>query len=503
METMQRKHLASVGVAALVLALGSGTAWASSHSDAPLIKLDPQANLTDVYTFVGTNASGVKSLNILIAVRPFCQAGDGGEYDKFSDDAQYSIHITDPATGETVQRYDFEFSPVSSAAGNFKNKHTILLYGQGKGLDVGPINDVGDAHQNYTQKYTVTKTTFSKKRTESRRIGKDLLVPPPNPGSRVTPLYNGDNGFALNFSTAASTFANLDTLTKESVFALKSGESVFAGLRDDCFFADAPAIFDLLNPRILGGDSGQKGGGNDGFRGFNTLAYAIQIPISSLPSLPYSLPAILGGDQKGVGVYASVSRPRITLRSPDEDPQSKGEFIQVNRLANPLFNEVLVNIVDKDHYNRTPPTVDADRFKKYANAPIIIVLLNAVFKTNFVTSPRPDLVAIYIPDVIRVNTTTGPVPLPGQAGFSRLGAFGGDTTNGIPSGWPNGRRPGDDTIDIALTAIASGPSFKTITPLGDNVNANDQMFNLVFPYLSTPQSGTNNSTTPPDGVGGP
>ena len=502
---MQGKHLASAGVVALVLAVWSGTARASSHSDAPLIKLDPQANLTDVYAFIGTSAGGVKSLNVLIAVRPFCQAGDGGEWDKFSNDALYSINIADPASGELLIRYDFQFSPVSSAAGNFKNKDTILLYGQGAGLDVGPINSVGDAHQNYTQSYSVTKTTFFTRGSRSRRIGTNLLVPPPNPGSRVTPLYNGSNGFALNFTTAATTAANLDTLTKGAVFSLDTGETVFAGLREDGFFADAPAIFDLLNPRILGaGGSGQNGNGIDGFKGFNTLAYAIQIPVSSLPSRPYTQPALLGGAQTGVGVYASVSRPRITLLSATRDPQSVGEFIQVNRQGNPLFNEVLVNIVDKDNYNRASPTVDVTKFKKYANAPVIIVLLNATFGTKFVTSPRPDLVAIYIPDVIRVNTTTNPVPLPGQTGFSRLSAFGGDLTNGVPSGWPNGRRPGDDVIDIALTAIANGPAFTPpITPLGDNVNANDQLFNLVFPYLATPNSGTTNSTTPPFGVGGP
>ena len=280
---------------------------------------------------------------------------------------------------------------------------------------------------------------------------------------------------------------------------------MFAAPRKDGFFADIPAIFDLLNPRILGSDGrGQTGNGIDGFKGFNTLAYAIQIPVSALPSRPYTLPALLGGAQTGVGVYASVSRPRITLLGATSDPSTSGAYIQVNREGNPLFNEAIVNIVDKDNYNRTSPTVDATRFQKYANAPVLIVLINATFKTNFVTSPRPDLVAIFIPDVIRVNTTTNPVPLPGQTGFSRLSAFGGDLTNGVPSGWPNGRRVGDDMVDIALTAIANGPAYTPpITPLGDNVNANDQLFNLVFPYLATPNSGTMNSTTPPFGVGGP
>jgi hypothetical protein len=95
--------------------------------------------------------------------------------------------------------------------------------------------------------------------------------------------------------------------------------------------------------------------------------------------------------------------------------------------------------------------------------------------------------------VLRVVTTTDPVPLAGQAGFNRLGFIGGDTTNGVSSGWPNGRRLGDDVVDIALTAIASGPSYSAITVVGDNIAANDTPYHQVFPYLATPHSGTNNS----------
>jgi hypothetical protein len=87
--------------------------------------------------------------------------------------------------------------------------------------------------------------------------------------------------------------------------------------------------------------------------------------------------------------------------------------------------------------------------------------------------------------------------LAGQPGFSRLSLFGSDFTNGVPSGWPNGRRLGDDVVDIALTAIASGPSFSTITILGDNVNANDQVYHQVFPYSATPHAGPTNRKDPP------
>jgi hypothetical protein len=172
--------------------------------------------------------------------------------------------------------------------------------------------------------------------------------------------------------------------------------------------------------------------------------------------------------------------------------------VQVNRLANPIFNEVLVAMAGKDLYNRTPPTSDAALFAKYALNPEVAVLINAVFGTSFVTTNRADLRAVYIPDVIRVNTTTGPVRVAGDEGFSRLSFIGGDTVadgsgNMIPSGWPNGRRFGDDVVDIALTAVASGPTFTTITVVGDNVSANDQVYNRTFPYAATPHAGPNNS----------
>ena len=99
---------------------------------------------------------------------------------------------------------------------------------------------------------------------------------------------------------------------------------------------------------------------------------------------------------------------------------------------------------------------------------------------------------MFIPDVLRVATTTGPVPLEGDPGFSRFGFAGGDTTGGVSSGWPNGRRLGDDVIDIALTAVASGPAYDTLTVVGDNVPANDALYHRVFPYAATPNSGTFN-----------
>src|SRR5262249_4859180 len=279
--------------------------------------------------------------------------------------------------------------------------------------------------------------------------------------------------------------------------------------------------FDLLDKRILGPDGlGQTGNGVDGFKGDNVLAYTIQIPVDNIlatapqgalpprlePNFPWTPkprkgPRASGKGPEGmstVGVHALVSRPKVTLRDLNGPPQIQGPFIQVNRMGNPLFNELLVALRDKDNYNRASPPADADKYKGYALSPEVIVLINAVFGTNFVTNNRTDLAGIYIPDVLRVDLTTPPVRLAGEPGFSRLSVFGGDTTMNaagmtVPSGWPNGRRLGDDVVDIALTAIASGPNYTQIIVLGDNVNANDQVYNFVFPYSATPHSGPRNS----------
>lgn len=484
----------------LLLALGAVStlgaapvALASSHSDAPLIKQDPQANLTDVYAFIGTQYDNpsIKVLNISMSVRPFSEPGDGAQYDRFADDARYSVHITDPKTGVTKLRYDFTFSPVDA---NYKNKNTILSYGLGK--EVGPILAVGDARQNFTQTFQVAKVS----RGKVQELGNTLLVPPPNVGGRVTPLYNDADGAAVS---GATTLGDLDAYTRTTIHSLPSGEVVWAGPRDDSFYSDIPGIFDLLNVRILDNNGslsdglGQDGNGVDGFKGFNVLTIAMQIPVSDIEAMGISAPydSVFFGQQTGVGVYATVSRARITLRGSDGTQESLGGWQQVSRLGNPLFNEALVAFADKDRYNRTPASLDG-RFAKYARAPELATLINTVFGTAFVATDRTDLEKIFIPDVLRVATTTDPVRLAGQTGFSRFGFVGGDTTNGVSGGWPNGRRVGDDVIDIALTAIASGPSYAKITVVGDNVAANDMPYNQVFPYLATPHSGTKNSKDP-------
>jgi hypothetical protein len=224
----------------------------------------------------------------------------------------------------------------------------------------------------------------------------------------------------------------------------------------------------------------------------------------------------LGGDRQIAGVYATTSRRRFTILKDGRDRSERfGDFVQVARQGNPLFNEGLVAIEDKDLYSRTSPSSDSSLFRKYALRPELAKLLNLLVlepDVPGIETGRTDIAGIFIPDVIKVDLSTPPARLagggpshatnPDDAGFSRLGIFGGDVLVSqiqpgfgggvIPGGWPNGRRFGDDVVDIAVTALIS--DLRTSPPVirgpaGDNVNGNDMAFNKVFPYESTPQNG--------------
>ncbi|HKA21261.1 MAG TPA: DUF4331 domain-containing protein [Blastocatellia bacterium] len=469
-------------VALLLVAMIPGFARASSHMDAPLITLDPAANTTDVYAFVHTE-NGVKTLVTALGVYPFEEPGIGPNKYNFDDDVRYEIHVatgSDLAAGRATFSYQFQFTT------NYKNRNTILQ------SYLGVIQNVDDAAQNLTQTYTVTKVEHrGRGRSEVLGTGK---VPPNNQGN-ATPFYNqGDNG-ENPAKDGVATPAQLDRYTGQTVAHLSNGYIAFAGQRDDGFYADIQSVFDLLKLRNPGKDS--QGG-------FNLHLMALAIPVSDI-----------GGDMQVVGVYATTSRPRTRVLRDDGSDKTKGDMIQVARQGNPLFNEGLVAIADKDIYSRTSPERDSDLFAKYASTPELARLLNLlVFQSQLAPETnRTDLVGIFIPDLIKVDLSTGPARLaggsdsnPDDPGFSRLSIFGGDTLvsqiqigfgNGmIPGGWPNGRRFGDDVVDIAVTAVASDLRTNPPTirgPFGDNVDHNDMAFNKVFPYESTPQNGRNHS----------
>jgi len=479
-----KQAVATVLLTALPIALMPGIGFASSHMDAPLIILDPAANTTDVYAFVDED-NGQKSLVLALGVYPHQEPGIGPNKYNFDDNVLYEIHVAlgaDRAAGRATLSYQFRFNTT------FKNRNTVLQ------SYLGVIQHVDDANQNLTQTYTVTKVDH---RTNRETVLGTGVVPPNNQGN-ATPYYNqGDNG-ENPARDGVATEGELDRYTKEAITSLSSGYVSFAGQRDDGFYADIQSIFDLLQLRNPGKDS--QGG-------FNLDLMALEVPMTEL-----------GGDQQVVGVYATTSRRTVRVLNDKQAPKNSGPFVQVARQGNPLFNEGLVAIADKDLYSRTSPTSDSEIFRKYAETPELAHLINLiVFKDQVAPETnRSDIAGIYIPDLIKVDLSTtkvrfaggGPanVSNPDDPDYSRLSIFGGDVLksniqdpfhNGgfIPGGWPNGRRFGDDVVDIAVTALISDlrdPDHLIIRgPAGDGVDRNDMAFNKVFPYESTPQNGRN------------
>ncbi len=446
--------------------------------------LDDAANTTDVYAFV-SQRNGTKYLTTAVAVYPFEDPGIGPNKYNFDDNVRYEINV---ATGNAVARGGYTYSYLFNFKTRFKNQDTILQ------SYIGQVLDVDDAAQNLTQTYSVTRVD---RRTGERTVLGRGVVPPNNQGI-ATPLYNqGDDG-KRPAKDGVATEAELDRYTQQSIAELDFGYLSFAGQRDDGFYADIQAVFDLLQLREPGKDS-QKG--------FNVHTIVLDIPVEEL-----------GGDQQIVGVYASTSRRQITtLRdNPLREPRTNGRFVQVGRQGNPLFNEGFVAIKDKDRYSRTRPTQDRALFSIYAEEPELARLINAILGVPAIETGRTDIAGIFIPDVIKVDLSTGPARLagggpnhptnPDDNGFSRLSIFGGDvlTSNiqdgfgdgAVPGGWPNGRRFGDDVLDIAVTAAIS--DLRVLPPIvpgieGDNVDANDIAYNKVFPYAAPPLNGRNHS----------
>jgi hypothetical protein len=466
--------------AAVGLLLLPAPARASSHMDAPLITLDDAANTTDVYAFV-SQKFGRKYLSTALAVYPHEEPGIGPNKYNFDDDVLYEIRVAtgnDVAKGRTTVAYQFAFDTT------YRNRNTILQ------SYLGVISDVGDEAQNLIQRYTVTKVDW--RTGETVQLGRGIV--PPNNQGNATPRYNRNNDGEQPARDGVANDVDLDVYTAQSIAELRDGYFAFAGQRDDGFYADIQAIFDLLKLRGPGQAKDSQGG-------FNVHTMVLNIPIDEL-----------GGDRQIVGVYATTSRRRVNILAPTGNAPL-GDFVQVARQGNPLFNEGLVAIKDKDLYSRTSPEVDGKLFRKYAVTPELAALINALVLGSNVapTTNRTDIAGIFIPDLIKVDLSTGPARLagggashptnPDDAGFSRLGIFGGDTLtstvqsgfgNGtVPGGWPNGRRFGDDVVDIAVTALISDlrVSPPIIVPAGDNVDRNDIAYNKVFPYAATPLNG--------------
>jgi hypothetical protein len=322
--------------------------------------------------------------------------------------------------------------------------------------------------QNTQQEYTVTRVDGK----SSRVVGSGLLTPPDNIGPRTTPGYHA--------------------LAMAGIHDLNDGSKVFAGQRDDGFFGDIGAAFDLVAIRS---GTGASGGGKDFFAGYAVHTVSLQVPLSQLDN----------GGNHVVGVWSASERPvtKVTLS------KSRGRKVlqtttgwkQVSRLGEPLINELLIPTELKDKWNASTPDKDK-QFEQYYSSPILAKLLNQLYPQfgPFTETNRTDLVSVLLTglkepnlnftgttlaDEIRLNLAIAPTAPVGHG--NRLGVLGGDL-----AGYPNGRRLEDDVIDIS-ERVVGGVLIGHGLPLGDGVDGNDVPYLATFPYQADPFSGYENT----------
>lgn len=457
-----------LGLAAIVAP--SSQVSASSHREAPLISQDPTADNTDVYAFVSPDVTN--TVTLISNFIPLQQAAAGPNFFPFGTDVDYEINVDTTGNAFANITYRFRFNTQVRSQATF-------LY------NTGQVTSLDDPDLNVRQFYSVERIRRALVGGNIAVVGYDVLatqvpVPPANIGPRSTPNY--------------------DSLANAAITNLSDGGKVFAGSRDDPFFFDLGSGFDLLGLRPLNQYHViplSTTAAIDGLAGYNVNSIAIQVPISTLQ---------LGNGV--MGVWSDAKRLTTRVLNGDGTVTNTGVPMRVSRLGMPLVNEVVNPLKDKDKWNSTNPSTDAQFLTNVTN-PEITGLINALYPPviDAPTSGRSDLVAVFLTgisgvnqlpivtpsEMIRLNTT-----IPPSANPNRLGVIAGDN-----AGFPNGRRLADDVPDIELRALECAYGVVgTVGPcdsatynqfpnnaLTDGVDTNDKAFLSSFPYVASPFQG--------------
>jgi hypothetical protein len=448
--------LMAVMVAAVALGVSSllRPADASSHREAPFISGDPQADATDVYAFRSPDKPD--TVTLIANYIPLEVAPAGPNFYKFGDKVLYELNIDNDGDARNDLSYQFRFDS------RLNNRNTFLY-------NTGPITSLDDPDLNQEQFYSVSVLREGRGSGPSREgkvIGKNLQVAPANVGPVSYP-----DGYA--------------DVANEAIYDIGDGIKVFAGPRDDPFFADLGGIFDLL-----GGITGE-----DYLAGLNTHSIAIQVPIEKLEGPDDS---IIGVRTTSYRQSLSVLRPIGAPGSQDNSPSSsKGPWVQLSRLDMPLVNELVIPLSDKNRWNGSKPRFDS-QFLSFVQNPEPAALIDSILLPNddVPPNPRDDIVTIFLTGIPGLNQPEDVKPssqlrlnmaIELSSNPNRLGVLRGDN-----AGFPNGRRLADDVVDIEVQALAGATPF---TPdfnkepnrsLGDGANANDVPFLNSFPYAAEP-----------------
>jgi hypothetical protein len=503
----------------------------SSHREAPQISKDPTADSTDLYAFVSPDPAAAGTVTLIANYIPLERPDGGPNFYEFADDVLYAIHVDNDGDGDADISFEFRFSTVNTIPNSF-------LYNDGP---ITALTGPGAALWNRRQTYSlVRKDHRNGDRTE---LGTGLTVPPCNIGPLSTPMYSGLADQAVHNFTAGGYHGR-----------------TFAGQRAEGFYVDLGAVFDLGGLRPFEADhlSGMLANmpGVNSTAAVNVHSLALQMPIEQLTA-NRRFPSSTTDPNAVIGVWTTASRQKARVHDGDGHTSSSGPFTQLSRLGNPLVNEVIIGIGDKDRWNTSAPPADGTDFGPYFANPLLGQLLPALYasavfpklaaynqahatKNTLANPARPDLVAILltgIPQSVLVAAGLGGAVPPtnvggtGVADMLRLntaqrasaspsifGYLGGD-----PAGFPNGRRVFDDVATIEVRAIAGAtlplvaPSFtpdgavgsvgtdtKTVISFGltdgnDPTAFGTENYLASFPYLGVPYSGYGTpSQTPTD-----
>jgi hypothetical protein len=452
---MRKLLLALVALAASAIVVPLGIS--SSHREAPGISLDPSADNTDTYAWTAKDAPG--ALTVAANWIPGEVPASGPNFHSFDPRAHYYIHIDNTGDGRPDISYQFRFKT------KVRNKESFLYALPG-------ASGYRDPKLNVIQRYSIVRERHRFRggvdHETDKTIARGLPVAPPNIGPK--------------------TFPNYQAFVDGAVQTLRDGTKVFVGQRDDPFFVDLGATFDGINVRKLTGNQGE---GKDDLSGLNVHSTVLQVP-ERLVTRNHR--AVAGADAANavVGVWSTTERRRLQVSGRNS---SRGRFVQVSRLGNPLINEVVIPLGKKDKFNRTTPDRDAALYGKFAVKPELAAVLNALFNIGAPEDNRTDIVQALLQGIPGLNQHKGAkgppavdtiklnLGVPPADSENRFGVIGGDT-----AGYPNGRRLGDDVVDIDLQVVAGFLKGNKV-PLGDGVDQNDKPFLSAFPYLAGPTSG--------------
>jgi hypothetical protein len=478
----QLKILVALALALVVLVPGS--VFAASHREAPITALDRTADITDWYTFVSFNHPD--RVTMILNVDPFLEPSNGPNYFPFDPNVLYEMKVDNNHDGVEDITFQFRFTTEIRQPGLF----TGFVGGIAGIPPIIALDGPGSEGLSLRQAYRVTVLKNGK----------------------ATDLTGGKTLFAVPSNVGPLTMPNYGSLYNQGTYDLGNKISVFAGTVDDPFFIDLGAAFDSLNFRMgVGGvltaavDSDDTHNyAPDAVAGFNVNSIVLEVPISMLTVDGKQHPA---GDKEAViGTYGTTSRPHVTIRRSPNAVESRGKFKQVQRMGNPLINELIIGTGSKDRFSMDEPENDS-QFANFFLDPLLAHVF-ASFGIPVPPAPRTDLLPLVVytapicpgcgpndagpvADLLRLNTGIPATPVANQ---KRLGFLAGDT-----AGFPNGRRPVDDVVDIAARAVGGilVDPVKFGTRIGDGVQLNDDGYRGIFPYVTPAHSGRNSHHTGP------